>query len=97
MAPNSPDRFPAVVPVCGGGNPDEAEQLKDIPIWVFHGDQVRAVPFSRSVEMVDAIKKAGGESICFTTLDDFGHNCWSATYASPGHFTWMLEKKVPKK
>ncbi|MCP4891754.1 MAG: prolyl oligopeptidase family serine peptidase [Planctomycetaceae bacterium] len=97
MAANHPDRFAAVVPVCGGGNPDDAEQLKDIPIWVFHGDQDRAVPFSRSVEMVDAIKKAGGKSIRFTTLEDFGHNCWSATYASPGLFTWMLEKKLPKK
>ncbi len=94
LAAGHPDRFAAVVPVCGGGNPDDAEKLKNIPIWVFHGDQDRAVPFSRSVEMVEAIEKAGGKMIRFTTLEHIGHNCWSATYASPDLFSWMLSKQL---
>lgn len=97
MAADHPDRFAAVVPVCGGGNPDDAEKLKNIPIWVFHGDQDGAVPFARSVEMVDAIKQAGGESIRFTTLEHIGHNCWSATYATPELYSWMLGHKLKTK
>jgi predicted peptidase len=89
MATRHPERFAAVAPVCGGGKPEDAEKLKDIPIWVFHGDQDRAVPFQKSVEMVDAIKAAGGEKVLFTTLENIGHNCWSSAYATPELYQWM--------
>ena len=39
LAANQPERFAAVVPICGGGDPADADKLKDIPIWIFHGDQ----------------------------------------------------------
>ena len=94
MAADHPGRFASVVPVCGGGDPGDAEKLKGLPIWVFHGDQDIAVPFQRSVEMVDAIKKAEGTKIRFTSLDHIGHNCWSATYATPELFQWISEQKI---
>lgn len=97
LAADHPDRFAAVIPVCGGGDPKDAEKLKSIPIWVFHGDQDRAVPFSRSVEMVDAIKAAGGEKIRFTSMEHIGHNCWSATYATPELYDWMLKQQLTAK
>ncbi len=89
MAAKHPKRFAAVAPVCGGGDPANAETLKDIPIWVFHGDRDRAVPFQKSVDMVDAIRAAGGTKIRFTSLEYIGHNCWSATYATPELYQWM--------
>jgi predicted peptidase len=89
LAADHPGRFSAVVPVCGGGDPADAEKLKELPIWVFHGDQDTAVPFQRSVEMVAAIKNAGGTKIRFTSLEHIGHNCWSATYATPELYDWI--------
>jgi predicted peptidase len=94
LAANHPDRFAAVVPVCGGGDPMEADKLKSLPIWVFHGDQDRAVPFSRSVEMVKAIQEAGSTDIRFTTMEHVGHNCWSSAYALPELYNWMLHQKL---
>lgn len=96
LAADHPERFAAVVPVCGGGDPMDAGRLKTLPIWVFHGDQDRAVPFSRSVEMVDAIKAAGGEKIRFTTLEHIGHNSWSAAYATPELYDWLKQQTSPK-
>jgi predicted peptidase len=93
LAARTPERFAAVVPVCGGGDPNDADKLKSLPIWVFHGDQDRAVPYSRSVEMVDAIRAAGSNSIRFTSLEHIGHNCWSATYATPELYSWMLQQR----
>ena len=81
--------FAAVAPVCGAGNPGDAEKLKDIPVWVFHGTEDRAVPYQRSLEMVEAIQKAGGKKVRFTTLKHIGHNSWSAAYATPELFTWF--------
>lgn len=92
MAADHPERFAAVVPVCGGGNPEDAEKLKDVPLWVFHGDQDGAVPFQRSVEMVDAIRKAGGKRVRFTSMEHIGHNCWSAAYATPELYQWINQQ-----
>ncbi|MCH8047758.1 MAG: prolyl oligopeptidase family serine peptidase [Planctomycetes bacterium] len=94
LAAAHPERFAAVVPICGGGDPKDAERLKTLPIWVFHGDKDGAVPFSRSQQMVDAIRKAGGTRVRFTTLENYGHNCWSAAYASPNLYAWLDQQKI---
>lgn len=94
LAADHPERFSVAVPVCGGGNPADAERLKKLPIWVFHGDQDEAVPFAKSVEMVDAIRGAGGTRLRFTSLEHVGHNSWSATYATPELYQWMLDQRA---
>ena len=91
MAAEQPKRFAAVAPICGKGDPSNGEKLKDIPIWAFHGDQDTAVPYKHSVEMVTAIKAAGGEKIRFTSMEHIGHNCWSPAYATPALYSWMLQ------
>lgn len=93
LAADHPQRFAAVVPICGGGEPADAEKLKGLPIWVFHGDKDGAVPVERSVEMVDAIKQAGGELIRYTSLEHVGHNSWSPAYAIPELYAWLNEQR----
>ncbi len=92
LAADQPQRFSAVVPVCGGGDPADADVLKGLPIWVFHGDQDKAVPIQKSVDMVEVIKQAGGTKIRFTSLEHIGHNCWSAAYATPELFEWIAKQ-----
>lgn len=87
-----PKIYAAAVPICGGGDPAQAAKMKDVPIWVFHGDQDSAVPLSRSKEMVDAITKAGG-SPKLTVYPGVGHNSWSETYANPAVYKWLLSHK----
>jgi predicted peptidase len=94
LAADHPKRFSCVVPVCGAGKTEDGSKLKTIPIWVFHGDKDGAVPFERSVKMVDAIKAAGGTKVRFTSLENVGHNSWSSTYALPELYTWMLKQKA---
>lgn len=89
MAAQNPERFAAAAPICGKGNPDDGEKLKDLPIWVFHGTEDTAVPYQHSVDMVEAITKAGGTKIRFTTLKHVGHNSWSPAYATPELYQWF--------
>jgi predicted peptidase len=96
LAADHPARFAAAAPVCGGGDPDNAAKLKSLPLWVFHGDQDTAVPFHRSVEMVEAIRAAGGERVRFTTLEHVGHNSWSAAYATPELYDWFDKQRASK-
>ena len=94
LAADHPDRFAAAAIICGGGDPARAERLISLPIWVFHGDQDKAVPISKSIEMVDAIRAAGGKQVRFTTLETVGHNSWSAAYATPELYQWFHEHRT---
>jgi predicted peptidase len=96
LAADHPERFAAVIPVCGAGKPEDGPKLTTIPIWVFHGTEDKAVPFDRSVEMVEAIRKAGGTLVRFTSLEHVGHNSWSATYATPEIYQWLDQQSASK-
>jgi predicted peptidase len=37
LAAEYPDRFAAIAPICGGGDPRDAARISQLPIWVFHG------------------------------------------------------------
>ena len=57
-----PNKFAAAMPICGGGDPSKADSLKNMAIWIAHGDKDQYVPFQGSVAMFDAIMKARGET-----------------------------------
>ncbi len=94
LAARQPERFAAVVPICGGGDEKQAAKLKNLPIWAWHGDQDNAVPVERSRSMIEAIQAAGGEPK-YTELPGVGHNSWTPAYtAEDGVVPWMfLQKK----
>src|SRR6185369_5946535 len=47
----SPQTFAAAMPICGGWDAADAAKMKDVPIWVFHGDADATVPIERSRTM----------------------------------------------
>jgi predicted peptidase len=87
-----PDRWAAIVPICGGGNPKDAEKIKDIPCWCFHGDADPAVPVKRSRDMIEALKNAGGKPK-YTEYAGVGHNSWLRAYDEKELIPWLLEQK----
>ena len=91
LAIKYPYIFAAVAPLCGGGQPSTVCPMKDIPTWVFHGDQDEQVPLKRSEEMVDALKKCGGNPK-FTILKGQPHDIHK-TYNNPELYKWMLKQK----
>ena len=92
LAAAHPERFAAIVPICGGGNPADAAKLKNLPIWVFHGAKDPVVPPERSESMVKAIKAAGG-NVKLTVYPDAGHDAWTATYENPELYRWLFAQK----
>lgn len=92
LAARQPERFAALVPICGGGSPESAEQLKAIPIWAFHGDKDSVVPVTTTRTMVEAIRAAGGDPK-YTELEGVGHDSWTPAYGDPaGVIPWMFEQ-----
>ncbi len=94
LAIEHPERFAALAPICGGGNPDRASALKDIPIWVFHGAKDRVVPLEQSQRMVDAVKACGG-NVRFTVYPEADHDSWTETYNNPELYEWFLRQSRP--
>ncbi|HEX8913909.1 MAG TPA: prolyl oligopeptidase family serine peptidase [Humisphaera sp.] len=91
-----PELFAAVAPICGGGNPADAAKIKDLPIWVVHGEQDKSVPFKMSVDMVEALKAAGAKDVQFTKHPDKGHDVWTVTYDDPKFYAWLLSHSRKK-
>lgn len=93
LAARAPDLFAAVVPICGGGDPDNAARLTNLPIWAVHGDADTTVNVNQTRRMVGAIRSAGG-SPRYTELKGVGHNSWTQTYRDPdGVLKWMFEQR----
>lgn len=91
---HSPEKFAAAVPVCGWNpRPKTASKIKDIPLWIFHGDQDKAVPVNHSKRMIDALKPLNGAEIKFTLYPGVGHDCWNQAYAEPELWNWLLAQK----
>ncbi len=88
----SPDRFAAIAPICGGGNPDKVRAIRSMPVWVFHGAKDPTVPIAESEKMVKALKKAGS-NVKFTVYPEAGHDSWTETYNNPELYKWFLSHK----
>ncbi|MDA3860434.1 MAG: prolyl oligopeptidase family serine peptidase [Melioribacteraceae bacterium] len=56
---NNLNRFAAAIIFSGSGDPEMACDIKNIPIWNFHGDLDKAVPVNGSRNMIKAISDCG--------------------------------------
>ncbi|MCK5175736.1 MAG: prolyl oligopeptidase family serine peptidase [Planctomycetes bacterium] len=91
-----PDRFAAIVPICGGGSKILACKLKYVPVWAFHGAKDSTVPLRESQDMVDRLKKCGGD-VKLTIYPEAGHDSWTETYDNPQLYKWLLSYRKEKK
>ena len=87
--------FAAAAPVCGRCDPEYALSLTDVPVWVFHGGADSVVPVSQTMNMIDAIRRYGGEKFRFTLYPGLGHDCWTETYDNPELYQWLLSHRRP--
>ena len=87
-----PEKFAAIIPVCGGGEPRKAQKLADMPIWAFHGQKDNIVPVEETLAMTTAIEAAGGKPKV-TIYPDLFHDSWTKTYQNEAIYAWLLEHK----
>ena len=88
----TPERWAAIVPICGYGDPKQAEKIKDIPCWCFHGDADTAVKVDQSRAFIKALEAAGGKPK-YSEYPGVGHNSWDKAYGTDELYTWLLEQK----
>ena len=95
LAMRRPNMFAAVAPICAGADNSKVGILKDVPVWVAHGDADGAVPVARGRLAVAALKEAGGNPV-YVELPGVGHNSWTPSYSDyDGLVPWMFRQKRP--
>jgi predicted peptidase len=101
---SEPERFAAIVPICGGGQiisvllagPVKGPALKTLGVWAFHGGKDPVVPLEESQRMVDALKKAGVQDVQLTVYPEAGHDSWTEAYNNPQLYEWLLKHRRGK-
>lgn len=92
LAAATPERFAALVTVCGGGNVEWAPRLRHLPTWAFHGERDEVVPARSTQQMVEALR-AQEAPVKFTLYPELEHDSWTLTYENPELYEWMLGQR----
>jgi predicted esterase len=91
-----PSRFAALVPVIGYHNwdvrsevPENICDMKDVPVWAFHGANDTKIPIEAQQVLVEALKACGG-TVKFTVFPNYGHDIEIPAYTEPGLYDWLF-------
>ena len=86
-----PDKFAAIVPLCGGC--DDSTQLckiSQVPVWTFHGAADEAIPVGVTERLVKILTDCGG-NVRLTTLANEGHGI-EYLYEKKRLYKWLLKQ-----
>ena len=92
IAARYPERFAALVPICGAWMPEAAPRFAGTPVWTFHGELDDNIPIRTTEQMVEALEKLGTPPL-FTRYPDGDHDVWTRTYDDPAVYRWMAAQR----
>lgn len=89
-----PDTYAAIIPICGGTGVKwvMAERIKNLPVWIFHGEKDTTVEPAFSKKIYEALKKAGS-SVQLTLYPEASHDSWTRTYEDPQVWQWLFAQR----
>ena len=95
-----PEKFAALVSICGGSSILTGDRFSPIakkvgktPVWLFHGADDKVVPVSESREMVKALKENQG-NVKYNEYAGVGHNVWLNVLGEKELMTWLLAQRL---
>ncbi|MEM9000717.1 MAG: PHB depolymerase family esterase [Bacteroidota bacterium] len=93
LAVQYPDKFAALAVVCGMAPVPYAHWLnKNVPIWVFHGDEDAVISVEESDKMVEKLKEMN-YNVRYTRYQGVGHNSWERAYTTEALYEWLAEQQ----
>jgi predicted peptidase len=98
LAARAPERFAAIAPICGGGDPipivlsgpERRKALQTLGVWAFHGAKDPVVKLEESEKLVSAYKRIGNADVQLTVYPEAQHDSWTETYNNPKLYQWLL-------
>ncbi len=90
-----PERFAAIAPICGAGDPFAVwQKLGKVPIWNFHGTSDEVVPAGFSRALADALAKAGSTKALFSEYVGEKHDVWNRVYREKAFIEWLFAQEI---
>lgn len=92
-----PEKFAAIIPLCGGCNDSDTSRIcsiSAIPIWAFHGTADETVRIDETKRIVNKLQQCNG-NIAFTPLENEGHGI-QFIYERTDIYDWMLKQNRNK-
>ncbi len=100
FASKYPEKFAALVSICGGSSimsgdrfAPIAEKVGKTPAWLFHGADDKVVPVSESREMTKALENNKG-NVKYTEYEGAGHNVWLNVVSEKELLSWLLAQHL---
>ena len=94
LAVQYPEKFAAMAVVCGMTPLPYASWInKEMPIWVFHGEDDPVILIEESEKMVNKLKSMGYE-VTFTKYPDVGHDAWTKAYENDELYDWFMSHEI---
>ncbi len=87
-----PDRFAAIVPLCGAGDWRRAATISHVAIRTYHGTADDTVPINGTERMVEFLKKNNAD-VTFVKLQDVGHDLSGNVHCDKTLFPWLFAQK----
>lgn len=87
-----PGRFAAAIPICGGMPEGQAAKLRDLPLWIFHGENDGIVPVEESRHAFREILAAGGQAR-YREFQRGPHGISAYAYVDPEVAAWLFAQK----
>jgi predicted peptidase len=69
-----------------------AEGVKQLPVWIVHGDADSVVPVAESQRMHAALSAAGAR-VRYVELPGVGHNSWDKAYGAAEFTEWLFSQQ----
>ncbi|MBK7104927.1 MAG: prolyl oligopeptidase family serine peptidase [Ignavibacteriae bacterium] len=88
-----PKMFAAAIAICGGGSPSTANILKEIPLWIFHGNADPIISVEQSRKLYKAILLEGGIKVRYTEYSNIGHDSWVNAWNESTILYWFLSQR----
>lgn len=89
-----PDKFAAAITMCGTCWVD-IKPIAKVPLWVIHGMDDTATPFSRSTDFVKKMEAAGTTSrLRYSWLEGCGHSILARVYMLEKAYKWLFKHSL---
>ena len=89
-----PQRFAAMIPVCGLSDARRAPPMSKLKVWTFHGARDDEVPVERTRIMVEKLKELGSPVI-YTEYEDGTHGIARRVWSENDHaaLRWLFGQR----
>ena len=89
-----PDKFAAAITMCGTCWVD-VNPIAKVPLWVIHGVDDTATPFSRSTTFVEKMKAGNMTSrLRYSWLEGCGHSILARVFMLEKAYKWLLKHSL---